>query len=103
MFGTSTLGGETWVWGALHYSSNTFESNSGTYSMVLSGTAGPDYYLSFVLDTATTTGVDIGFPSYGAFNSLTDLPPPSIVPVPTAFWLFGSALGLLGWIRRKTT
>lgn len=27
----------------------------------------------------------------------------SIVPVPPAVWLFGSALGLLGWIRRRTT
>jgi hypothetical protein len=25
------------------------------------------------------------------------------VPVPAAVWLFGSALGLLGWIRRRTT
>lgn len=23
------------------------------------------------------------------------------IPVPAAFWLFGSALGLLGWVRRK--
>jgi hypothetical protein len=27
----------------------------------------------------------------------------SVVPVPAAVWLFGSALGLLGWIRRKAT
>ncbi len=26
----------------------------------------------------------------------------SVVPVPAAVWLFGSALGLLGWMRRKT-
>ena len=29
--------------------------------------------------------------------------PPSVVPVPAAVWLFGSALGLLGWLRRKAT
>ena len=27
----------------------------------------------------------------------------SIVPVPAAVWLFGSALSLLGWVRRRTT
>ena len=27
----------------------------------------------------------------------------TIVPVPAAVWLFGSALGLLGWIRRRAT
>jgi hypothetical protein len=25
-----------------------------------------------------------------------------VVPVPAAVWLFGSALGLLGWIRRRS-
>ena len=25
---------------------------------------------------------------------------PAVIPVPAAVWLFGSALGLLGWIRR---
>ena len=26
----------------------------------------------------------------------------SVVPVPGAVWLFGSAIGLLGWARRKS-
>jgi hypothetical protein len=28
---------------------------------------------------------------------------PVVIPVPAAVWLFGSALGLLGWMRRKAT
>jgi hypothetical protein len=34
---------------------------------------------------------------YGASIS----PPPPSVPIPAAVWLFGTALGLLGWMRRK--
>jgi hypothetical protein len=26
----------------------------------------------------------------------------SVMPIPAAVWLFGSALELLGWMRRKT-
>ena len=25
----------------------------------------------------------------------------AVVPVPASAWLFGSALGLLGWVRRR--
>lgn len=27
----------------------------------------------------------------------------SVIPLPAGVWLFGSALGLLGWVKRKTT
>ena len=27
----------------------------------------------------------------------------TVVPVPAAVWLFASALGLMGWIRRRAT
>jgi hypothetical protein len=27
---------------------------------------------------------------------------PAVIPIPAAVWLFGSALGILGWIRRRT-
>ena len=35
----------------------------------------------------------VTFTSDGGFNE--------VVPVPAALWLFGSALGILGWMRRK--
>ncbi len=35
---------------------------------------------------------------YGAVSSVTIA---SVVPVPAAVWLFGSALGVMGWMRRK--
>lgn len=35
---------------------------------------------------------------YGAVSSVTIA---SVVPVPAAAWLFGSALGVMGWLRRK--
>jgi len=45
------------------------------------------------VDEAVETTVSIG----PAWVTMT----PTVVPVPAAFWLFGSALGLLGWIRHK--
>ncbi|MDJ0929198.1 MAG: hypothetical protein QNJ73_16290 [Gammaproteobacteria bacterium] len=39
-----------------------------------------------------TTDVDVFF---------ITIPEAGIIPVPAAVWLFGSALGLLGWLRRK--
>lgn len=27
---------------------------------------------------------------------------PAVIPIPPAAWLFGSALGILGWVRRQT-
>jgi hypothetical protein len=37
----------------------------------------------------------------GIFELKGDLNVMSITPVPSAVWLFGSALGLLGWIKRR--
>jgi len=37
-----------------------------------------------------------------AIGITIDLTASGAVPVPAAVWLFGSALGLLGWLRRRT-
>lgn len=38
----------------------------------------------------------------GQIANLSNVRAFSVVPVPAAVWLFGSALGMLGWIRRRS-
>ena len=44
-----------------------------------------------------------GFANYGAWIHAWAVSPGDVttVPIPPAVWLFGSALGLMGWMRRK--
>lgn len=50
--------------------------------------------LAGILELPEAAGVDAGMALVVA-NS-------TIVPIPAAAWMFGSALGLLGWVRRRT-
>jgi hypothetical protein len=43
-------------------------------------------------------GISVSQDGWGVENVRMDV---QVVPVPAAVWLFGSALGLLGWMRRK--
>jgi hypothetical protein len=59
--------------------------------------AGKTYY-----DLGLIPDASITFTLIGTGDTLTINVAPSPVPVPAALWLFGSALGFLGWMRRKT-
>ena len=69
-------------------SSDGFNANSLELPIVtLWGADGTYDDMTGAFDTnSTTLGTDLTF---------------QVVPVPAAVWFFGSALGLLGWIRRK--
>jgi len=51
-----------------------------------------------LLDTGLINESLAGFDAGAALISASS----TVVPVPAAVWLFGSALGLLGWVRRRT-
>jgi hypothetical protein len=42
------------------------------------------------------------FQNAGGSADLSNVRAFSVVPIPAAVWLFGSGLGLLGWMRRKS-
>ncbi len=103
--------------GGYEFGTNNIDESSVDYSTIpgtlnlggddmleaqLPGTVQGSWYL---MDTATLTGSTLVMESAAwtvnpglAGSQLTF----SVVPVPAAVWLFGSALGLLGWLRRKT-
>ncbi|MGI9341665.1 MAG: hypothetical protein ACR2QV_02375 [Gammaproteobacteria bacterium] len=68
-------------------------------SFSFSGTTGADVSGGVTLQLGATTG-PAGGTNMFYDNIVIDVTP---IPVPAAVWLFGSALGLLGWMRRKAS
>ena len=82
------------------------------------GGATPDWTLTGIVDPAAAFDGFANRINLGVQNTLTAqtdangelawiqkkfvLTVTTVVPVPASVWLFGSALGLLGWIRRRT-
>lgn len=62
------------------------------------GSPGDDVSNSVGLSTLTIDSLDV--PTPGSLDGIRVLTL-STIPIPAAAWLFGSAIGLLGWITRK--
>ena len=83
--------------GATFFSGTT----SGGSTVDLSTPLGTGGWLDLVSFSVVSGGGD-GFTSSGiASVELDNIVLGAVVPVPAAVWLFGSALGALGWLRRK--
>ncbi len=64
---------------------------------------GTQFDFSQLVQDSQLDGVDYVYYSSLSFEGYATVVNVSLVPVPAAVWMFGSALGLLAWIRRNAT
>ena len=104
---------------AINNELNTF--NSGNIDLVGIGTGANEFENDYLVPFTFSSGSIVasargnnGFTVANVWGSLATFEKEraestvvwaefTVVPVPAAAWLFGSALGLLGWMRRRVT
>jgi len=86
---TVTIGGDDGAIGPPQSLANSYSS------MVATSLGGGAYSLH------NTNGATVSTSTTG-YDFIFQQGPPDLIPVPAAVWLFGSALGLMGVLRRKS-
>lgn len=72
-------------------------ANADWTTYVFTAIAGPDVSGGVTLQLKAGCGAVVGCVADVYFDNISI----TTVPVPAAFWLFGSALGLMGWLKRR--
>ncbi len=94
-------------YGYLHYQYGITDVMPGLFTNIRSGNywSGTEYapspFNAWVFLFSIGGGQGVGFKGGNLFAWAVRPGDVSVVPVPAAVWLFGSALGLLGWMKRR--
>lgn len=72
-------------------------------SVAFMGFAGPDTSGGITLQFNAACGAGAGCVSDYFIDNVSIMADVAVIPVPAAVWLFGSALGLLGWMKRRVS
>ena len=105
--GTRTLNNNAGTLASDDVTSGALQQASDMACTIVSGTAGSSDNLVCESSAWNSAGVDDSGNATGestdGMQFIFSHTGSAIVPVPAAAWLFGSALGLLGWVRRRAT
>jgi hypothetical protein len=87
-----------WVWLDAFFNANMINTLLGLDPLITAGVTDINLF-AFGVGEIQAIGIDASNGTSDGFGY--ELVGASVIPIPAAVWLFGSALGLLGWIRRR--